>query len=201
MQEAIWYFYPGVVVASLIGAFLGAYFRRKGENLATHEDLDKLVTQMAAVTETTENIKAAISDDVWDRQEQWKLRRDAIIEVMRDISSVRRALVDVSGTFVSGPYVLPTTDDQEKKLAQFYEHFSRFFCSKFVVEVVTGEELTHSLDEFRKYVDDVIKNVINWKASLEDVAIQKALAEKTNAAIQAARKELGIKSEDGLSLV
>jgi hypothetical protein len=44
--------------------------------------------------------------------------------------------------------------------------------------------------------------MINGKnASLGDVSIQKALAEKTNVAIQAARKELGIKSEDGLSLV
>jgi hypothetical protein len=195
MADVNWFFGLGVVIASSISAFLGAYFKRKGENLATHEDIGRL-------TETTENIKAAISEDVWDRQEQWKLRRDAIIEVMRDISSVRRALVDVYGTFVSGAYLLPPTDDQQKKLAQFYEHFSRFFCSKFVVEVVTGEDLTHSLEEFQKYLGDVIKNMINGKnASLGDVSIQKALAEKTNVAIQAARKELGIKSEDGLSLV
>jgi hypothetical protein len=99
--------------------------------------------RLRELTTTVEEIKAEISAQVWDRQEQWKLRRDAIIEVVRDISSVRSALVDVYGAFVAGAYLLPPSDDQQKKLAQFYEHFSRFFCSKFVVEVITGEELTH----------------------------------------------------------
>jgi hypothetical protein len=183
------------LIGNFVKPFIRSYSEEKAKNLATKEDIRELTT-------TVEGIKAEISDQIWDRQEQWKLRRDAIIEVMRDISSVRRALVDVYGAFVSGAYVLPSSDDQQKKLALFYEYFSRFFCSKFVVEIVTGEELAHNLDEFQKYVGDVIKNTINGKnASLGVVSIQKALAEKTNAAIQAARKELGIKSEDGLSLV
>jgi hypothetical protein len=190
------------LVAASVGAYIGAFLRQRAKNAADHADLQKLVEQMQAVTAATENIRAAISDDVWDRQEQWKLRREAIIEVVRDISSVRHALVNVYGAFVSGAYVLPTSDDQQKKLAEFYEHFSRFFCSKFVAEVVTGEELTRSLDEFQKCVGDIIKNTTNGKnASLGDVSVQKALAEKTNSAIQAARKELGIKNEEGLSLV
>jgi hypothetical protein len=37
---------------AFVGSFLGAYVKRKGENLATHEDLDKLVKQVHAVTTT-----------------------------------------------------------------------------------------------------------------------------------------------------
>jgi hypothetical protein len=165
-------FVLGCVVVYVFKPFLGTYAAKKGENLATKEDI-------AELTKIAEGIRAKISDVVWDRQEQWKLRRDAIIEVMRDISSVRRALADVHGTFFSGHYTLPPTDEQKKKLAQFDEHFSRLFCSKFVVEIVTGEELTRSLDEFQNCVSDIFKNTINGRnAPLEGVSTKKELAEK-----------------------
>ncbi|HVW10944.1 MAG TPA: hypothetical protein VHC90_20295 [Bryobacteraceae bacterium] len=37
-------------VTAGIGAYLASYFKKKGENLATHEDIGKLVDQMKAVT-------------------------------------------------------------------------------------------------------------------------------------------------------
>jgi hypothetical protein len=49
------------------GAYFGSYFRKKGENLATHEDISKLVDQVSAVTKATKEIEAKISSDVWDR--------------------------------------------------------------------------------------------------------------------------------------
>ena len=38
------------LVAAGLGAYLGSYLKKKGENLATHEDLDKLTAQVSAVT-------------------------------------------------------------------------------------------------------------------------------------------------------
>jgi hypothetical protein len=75
-------------VAGGLGAYLGSYLKKKGENLATHEDLDKLVTQMAAVTTATKNIEAQISDDVWQRQKRWEAKREAIFEVMRKLGEL-----------------------------------------------------------------------------------------------------------------
>lgn len=54
------------LLGSFGGAWLGAYFKKKGENYATHEDLGKLVKQMEAVTTATKQIEAKISDEVWD---------------------------------------------------------------------------------------------------------------------------------------
>jgi len=57
-----------IALASGFGTYLAAYLKRKGENLATHEDIDQLVRQVSAVTHTTEEIKSKISVDVWRRQ-------------------------------------------------------------------------------------------------------------------------------------
>lgn len=56
------------LVASGVGAFIGSYLKKKGENLATHEDIDKLTDQVTAVTTTTKQIEAAISNEMWRRE-------------------------------------------------------------------------------------------------------------------------------------
>src|ERR1700674_5268267 len=85
---------------TLVGAFVGSYFagylRKKGENLATHEDIDKLVAQVAAVTTTTKEIEAKITSDVWDRQKRWELRREVLFEAARRVSEVDVALLYIS---------------------------------------------------------------------------------------------------------
>ena len=60
-------------------AYFGAYLKKKGENLATHEDLNGLVKQVEAVTQTTKMIEYAISNDIWDRQKRWEMRRDTLM--------------------------------------------------------------------------------------------------------------------------
>jgi len=54
----------GIAVTTLvsagIGAYLGAYLKKKGENLATHEDIGKLLDQVRAVTTITKEIEAKI---------------------------------------------------------------------------------------------------------------------------------------------
>jgi hypothetical protein len=87
--------YAGVGVTTFVaggaGAYLGSYLKKKGENLATHEDLEKLVTQMTAVTTATKNIEARISDEVWQKQKRWEAKREAIFEVMRRLGELEAA--------------------------------------------------------------------------------------------------------------
>src|SRR5260370_37692966 len=72
----------GAVIA-ILSIFHGAVFRpyltgyaaKKGENLATHEDIDKLVDQVKAITEDTKNIEAEISSGVWNKQKRWEMKR------------------------------------------------------------------------------------------------------------------------------
>jgi hypothetical protein len=85
-----------VTVVSFItagaGAYLGSYLKRKGENLATHEDIDKLVDQVKAITTATKEIEATISSDLWDRQKQWELKRDILFDATKRLCEVENKL-------------------------------------------------------------------------------------------------------------
>jgi hypothetical protein len=82
------------------GPYLGGYARKKGENLATHEDIGKVTKQVAAVTTTTEQIKTEISDESWGRQRRWELKREVLIEASKRKSLLRRC--DHRVTFRNG---------------------------------------------------------------------------------------------------
>lgn len=75
-------FWLGSVACAAVGAYFGSYLKKKGENLATQEDLNKLVDQLKATTEATKRIEAQISGEMWDKQKQWELTRDAALRLM-----------------------------------------------------------------------------------------------------------------------
>ena len=89
--------YVGLLVTTLIGAwigsFLGSYLKKKGENVATHEDIDKLVEQVAAVTKTTKEIESRISNEVWDRQRRWEVRKEALLELVKALADFFEASI------------------------------------------------------------------------------------------------------------
>jgi hypothetical protein len=77
-----------VLAALFLGGFLKSYMSKKGENLATHEDMEKLVQQVRAVTSATEDIRASISTETWTRQ----LRKDACYEMLRHLPRMNEAV-------------------------------------------------------------------------------------------------------------
>jgi hypothetical protein len=80
-------------VSAGAGAYFGGYLKKKGENLATHEDLEDLVTEMKAVTRATKEIEAKISSEVWDRQKHWEIRREILFEAIRRLAELEDALL------------------------------------------------------------------------------------------------------------
>jgi hypothetical protein len=50
--------------------------------LAQFHNLDKLVGQTEKLKVTAEAIKARVSDEVWDRQMRWNLKRDIDIRLL-----------------------------------------------------------------------------------------------------------------------
>lgn len=63
----MWILWDLSVIVALFVGFFSAYMAKKGENLATHEDIEKLVDQVRAVTTATKEIEAKISNDMWIR--------------------------------------------------------------------------------------------------------------------------------------
>jgi hypothetical protein len=82
----------GVLASAFAGSYLGGYLRKKGENLATHEDIDRLVDQVRAVTTATKEIEAKISSDVWDRQKRWELKRELLLKAAKAMAEADEAL-------------------------------------------------------------------------------------------------------------
>jgi hypothetical protein len=69
-----------IITATVSGfaAYLGSYLKKKGENLATHEDVDKLVEQISVVTTTAKQIEAKISNEMWRRERKSDLQLKTI---------------------------------------------------------------------------------------------------------------------------
>src|SRR6266404_3989380 len=84
------------LIGAFIGSYLASYLKKKGENLATREDLDKLVEQVRAVTTATKEIEAKISTDVWDRQKRWEMKRDLLFEATRRLAAVNDSLMNLN---------------------------------------------------------------------------------------------------------
>jgi hypothetical protein len=81
----------GIIFGALL-TYLTAYAKKKGENLATREDMQDLVKQMSEVTKATKKIEAEISSGVWDKQKRWELRRDTLFEVAKRLAELEDAL-------------------------------------------------------------------------------------------------------------
>ena len=88
-----------VVVCAGFGAYFGSYLKRKGENLATQEDIDKVLEQVSAVTKTTKEIEAKISDDLWNRQKHWEMKREVLFEAIKQIALVRDRLGSLTAVY------------------------------------------------------------------------------------------------------
>lgn len=77
------------LIAAGAGAYFGAYLREKAKNLATREDIDKLVRQ-------TEEIKASISGNLWVEQNRWTFKRDLYTRLLENLGIVFDALNETS---------------------------------------------------------------------------------------------------------
>ncbi|HEX4283602.1 MAG TPA: hypothetical protein VHZ28_00825 [Terracidiphilus sp.] len=132
-------------VLSVAGASIGTYFTARAKNLATHDDLDKLVEQVQAVTHATEAIKAEISSGLWDRQKRWEVRRDIVLDFMRSAGRVDAALRD----FVSSCQIRPTEPEKLSVWLPIHTAASRKWldisseCEGAIglLDIVSGQEL------------------------------------------------------------
>lgn len=86
-----WAVLAGVVfVAGAAASFFSAYFKKRGESLATKADLENLLTQVKRTTELTENIRSEIQRSEWTAKEAITLRLAKLEELMLAVYDVRK---------------------------------------------------------------------------------------------------------------
>jgi hypothetical protein len=186
------------------GAYLGSYLKRKGENLATREDVDKLLIQLSAVTQVTKVIEAKISNDVWERQRKWDIRRDALFEGIRSLGAVEDALDVLACTYV-GMYSWkegsPSADKETARLAwtnrqvEAIERYQKakldFEQARMLSSLVSSQAVSDRFDDFASLIARTADDIMSGRNSEPTKLLPKtSLGGKR--LVEAIREELGL---------
>jgi hypothetical protein len=178
-------------VGGWLGSFLGAYLKKKGENLATHEDISELVEQVSAVTKATKEIEARISDEVWDRQRLWEMKRDAFFVLMKAESAAANALFGfMSACDVAKdhpPENQAALNLRRKSTAEWLAAGAEFDSARAQVSLVCGQEVDKRLVS----LDTLFKKTAVGLSKGEDVSgLDKQFLRERHALRAAVRAEL-----------
>jgi hypothetical protein len=183
------------VLGSFFGAYFGAYGKKKGENLATHEDIDKLVDQVKAVTKATKEIETKISDEVWDKQKRWQLKKEVLFEAARRLAEVDDALLAYSVTLKvdQKPDDLGWVASTHERRVRWSKAAAAFDETRLFVSIVCGNDTRKAFDEFGVLANQIAAEISRKDATAYDNAKANLFAKLHSARI-AARKELEIEN-------
>jgi len=185
----------GSVIASLwVGSFIKPYLGEKAKNLATHEDLDKLVAQMQATTEATKRIEARISDEVWDRQKQWELKRDVLFDALKRMAEVDDALLLLNTAYVNrGLNETETRAEHREAVSQrWYRTMSHLDETKLLIATLCEEETANGFGTLVSTYYEIGQEVMGgkktayWDSQVKQVGIIGVVRSDI-------RRELGVK--------
>ena len=195
--------YAGISIASLIsagfGAYFGAYLKKKGENLATHEDFQQVLTELKETTHTTKEIENKISDVFWDRQKRWELKRDTLIEAANKVAAAKDTLVQLHTIHL--PLTVTDTQESPTRTAKRIEISAAWFAATnelarilVVASMACGAEMRTALADFTMFANDLAVEIIDGHP--EVLMTRKGdLAIRYNAVTNAMRKEIGNDAE------
>jgi hypothetical protein len=191
------------IVSLILQSYLPAYAKEKGKNLATHEDIQKLVDQVKAVTQATKKIEAEISSGVWDRQKRWELRRDTLFEVAKRLAELQDALTKLySVASVGATYDLSGASDLvlawqrswNEALQGFSKADDEFNQDKLLTAIVSSKHVALALSEFGGLCGRVASGLAKNDRSMYDTT-QKERSTAMLRVLKAMRDDLGIEAE------
>lgn len=171
-EAAVLYLAATAIVAGL-GAYFGAYLKKKGESLATREDLEKLVRQTEAVTSATKRIEEQISDEFWQRRCRWEAKRDTIFEAMKRLGEFEAAIAQLAGSMaagdrgIAGPQAI---EDQIQLRREVSSAMKMFGISKNLVMLACGEDANPVLASVQIEMADLVKRVMTGQPIDRDTA-------------------------------
>lgn len=179
-----------------LGGYFGAYFKKKGENLATHEDLGKLVKQMEATTKATEEIKAEISDHSWNKQKYWEMKRDAVFNVVETLGRADDSLLALAGVYHIKLQKRPS-DWEEMKLSkslQYQAAINAYDEKRFVASLVCGDAMDTAMTIASKNIRAGASKVFKWEIT-DYSEISSSIQRPIFDVMTLARTELGLPTE------
>ena len=149
------------LISGCLGYYFSGYLKKKGENLATHEDIDKLVAQMAAVTQATKVIEAKISSDVWDRQKRWEMKRDVLSSAARAFAALDDALTSFGSVFAHKEETdnLALSEARNKSSRRWLDVSAKFDEARLLVAIVCNKETKEAFDSLVLVTSAMSQNI------------------------------------------
>ena len=200
MQDTLhWVIWALGIFVTGLGGFLAGYLKKKGENLAKKEDLDDLVKEVHAVTTTTKQIEAKISNEMWDRQKRWELKRDVVFDAARNIGATYdtlnamwacHALPEDPTKVGQLEYELMRSENKAKAAVAWGTASTSYDTTIGLVTITCSQELAMGLRELmifmRRLAQKIPENPKHYSDSLEEYV-------KRSRSVEALlRKELGV---------
>jgi hypothetical protein len=185
------------LVGGWLGAYLGAYLKKKGENLATHEDIDKIVDQMRAVTAATKEIESKIDGKVWDRQRRWELKRDVLFDINKSITemvntlTLFNAIIEIDNT-TKGEHRWEKRAEASRKFKDAVICFNEL---AFRADLVCGGEMVRQLYKFGIFMSEVADKVCDGKPEAFKEALAQMMLQRNGIKV-ASRRELGFEDKE-----
>jgi hypothetical protein len=146
-----WWLYVIAGVCTFLGAFLGAYAKRKGENWATKEDFKIVIQQLQATTSLTESIKSDIARVSWVDQKRWELKRDLYSMLLEGLYEEKSALVRLAkeekGSVVAPEFANLKELIIKEKHMQSQEALKKIKKALALAHLVLDEEAIKALEE------------------------------------------------------
>jgi hypothetical protein len=142
IQLSLTFLAGGGLTAFVFAAVGGAYFKKRGEALATKHDFADLVEQLRTTTAAAEEVRLALSNADWTARE-WKNTRRVKLEemlvaassAMKDLLALERDVLDVHRR---GEVVVKSGYDVVRTIGQIY----------FPELAAVVHDFDHSMDAF-----------------------------------------------------
>lgn len=184
----------GIFIGNIALPYLKSWAAKKGENLATHDDLDKLVDQMRAVTKAQEDIRADIEKGLWNQKRHWEIKRDILFETARKAADEIAALTHVFAIYrtegmnekAGGQ---PRFDKRIEVGDEWNAAAAAFEGMHLVVTASCQSEMMKAVGDFGIYMREATETIMKEKPD-SFAAIADELTKKSVAMAMTIRKEL-----------
>lgn len=163
------------VIAGGLGAYIGAFLRRKGENLATKADFESILAQLREQTREVEHVKNEIAQAGWIHQRRWDLKRQLYWELLETLEEIKQKGRWLYGALTT-PYTYPPVVNPQAP--QLIDDFANHMQQRGTVEkllalkgvagvVLTGEAIS-ALDYLNQNYNEVIDMVLHQQRTTND---------------------------------
>lgn len=103
--------------------------------------------QLKATTKAAEEIKAEISDQFWNKQRYWEMKRDAVFSVVETLGHADDSLLALAGVYHIKVQKRPS-DWEEMKLLKSQEYqaaINAYDEKRFVASLVCGDAMDSAM--------------------------------------------------------